>query len=320
MNRLHLLFALLLCAQFLPAQQLSLFTQYRENLGVLNPAAVSADYLTYESNVSIGASYRTQWTSFPSNPTTQTIHGIYLNADNNSFNMYAGGYLLNDVTGPTGLTGLYGRVGGILTGDPYYGGISIGISVGLVQFRLKTSELRFRDPDDVVAAGGDQMQLYPDVGAGIYAYKRLEGGGAFEDDVVYGGISVPQVMGLDLTFRNDQGEYSTQRVQHFYGIFGFYKFFDEYSFLEPSVWVKYAPNTPVNVDFNLRYQTAYNFWIGTGVSTAKNFHLEGGLLIGEAGYGNLLRLGYGFDYAFTDYGPFTGGTHEVNLTYTFGTN
>lgn len=318
MNRLHLLFALLLCAQFLPAQQLSLFTQYRENLGVLNPAAVAADYLIYESNVSLGASYRTQWTSFPANPTTQTIHGVYMNPERYAFNMFAGGYLLNDQTGPTGLTGIYGRAGGILTGDPYYGGVSIGISVGLVQFRLKTSEIRFRDPGDVVAEGGDQMQLYPDVGAGIFAYKRIEGG-ALEDDVIYGGFSVPQVMGLDLTFRNDQGEYSTQRVQHFYGVFGLYKFFDEFSFLEPSVWVKYTANSPVNLDFNLRYQTAYNFWIGTGMSTAKNFHMEGGVLFGEAGFGNLLRLGYGFDYSFTDFGPFTGGTHEVNLTYTFGT-
>jgi type IX secretion system PorP/SprF family membrane protein len=317
MNRLHLLFALLLCVQILPAQQLSLFTQYRENLGILNPAAVSADYLIYESNISLGASYRAQWTSFDANPTTQTIHGTYLNASTYAFNMFAGGYLLNDQTGPTGLTGLYGRVGGILTDDPYYGGISLGISLGLVQFRLRASELRFRDPDDVVAAGGDQSQLYPDAGAGVFAYKRLDGG-IFEDDVVYAGVSVPQVMGLDLTFRNDLGEYSTQRVQHFYGVLGFYKFFDEYSFLEPSLWVKYTPNAPVNVDFNLRYQTAYNFWIGTGLSTAGNFHMEGGVLLGDTGFGNLLRLGYGFDYAFTTYGPFVGSTHEINLTYTFG--
>lgn len=319
MNRLHLLFTLLLCAQFLPAQQLSLFTQYRENLGILNPAAVSADYLAYESNISFGASYRAQWTSFAANPTTQTIHGVYLNPSRYAFNMFAGGYLINDQTGPTGLTGLYGRFGGILTGDPYYGGVSLGLSVGIVQFRLRVTDLRFRDPDDVVAEGGDQMQLYPDVGAGVYAYRRIEGG-IFEDDVVYAGLSVPQVMGLDLTFRNDQGEFYADRVQHFYGVLGFYKFFDEYSFLEPSVWVKYAPNAPVNVDFNLRYQTAYNFWLGTGASTAGNFHLEGGVLFGEPGYGNLLRLGYGFDYAFTNFGPFTGGTHEVNITYTFGNN
>jgi type IX secretion system PorP/SprF family membrane protein len=317
MNRLRLLIALLLCASFVQAQQLSLFTQYRENIGVLNPAAVSADYLVFESNVTFGATYRTQWTNFSANPTTQTIHGVYLNPSRTAFNMYAGGYLLNDQTGPTGLTGLYGRVGGILTDDPYYGGISLGLSVGLVQFRLKTSELRFRDSGDVVAEGGDQMQLYPDVGAGVFAYKRLSGG-FFEDDIVYGGFSVPQVMGLDLTFRNDAGEYSTQRVQHFYGVLGFYKFFEENSFLEPSVWVKYAPNAPINADFNLRYQTAYNFWIGTGVSTAKNFHLEGGVLLGDMGFGNLLRVGYGFDYAFTNYGPFTGGTHEVNISYTFG--
>jgi type IX secretion system PorP/SprF family membrane protein len=316
MNRLHFTIALLLFASVVQAQQLSLFTQYRENISVLNPAAVPADYLAFEQNVSFGATYRAQWTEFAGNPTTQTLQGSYLSTNSSGVSLLTGGHIINDQTGPTGLTGIYGRIGGVISGDPYYGGISLGLTAGLAQFRMRASELRFRDEGDLVAAGGDQAQLYPDVGLGVFAYTRIERG-IFDDSYLYGGVSVPQVLGLDLTFRNDLGEYTTERVQHVYGMIGMYKFFRNGSFLEPSVWVKYAPNAPVNVDFNVRYQTNANFWIGTGMSTAQNFHAEAGVIVGDMEFGNFLRIGYGYDYSFTTFGPAVGGTHEINVTYSF---
>ena len=82
---------------------------------------------------------------------------------------------------------------------------------------------------------------------------------------------------------------------------------------------KYTPNAPVNIDFNLRYQLVDHFWIGTGVSTAGNYHLEAGYILGEnMGWYSHLRIGYGFDYSFTTFGPAAGPAHEINLFYTFG--
>jgi len=60
------------------AQQLPLFTQYRENIGIINPAAFNQDFLIYENNLSFGASYRRQWVGLESGPQTQTIRGEYL--------------------------------------------------------------------------------------------------------------------------------------------------------------------------------------------------------------------------------------------------
>ena len=316
MNRLQLLLVFLLVASLASAQQLSLFTQYRENLDIINPAAVNSDYLAYEQNVSFGASYRAQWTQFTGNPTTQILRGSYLSTDFSGVNFMAGGYIMNDQTGPTGLTGLYGRIGGLITDDPYYGGFSLGISAGFVQFRVDASEIRLRDAGDILGTT-DQSQWYPDVGVGLFAYRLLDGGGFFDGDYLYGGVSVPQVMGLELTFTDDNGEFSTQRIQHFYGQLGLYKFLRDRSFLEPSVWVKYTPNAPVNVDFNLRYQTPTNFWVGTGLATSGNFHVEAGVLLGEPGIDNSFKLGYGFDYSFSTFGPAAGGTHAINITYSF---
>jgi hypothetical protein len=95
-----------------------------------------------------------------------------------------------------------------------------------------------------------------------------------------------------------------------------YLFFDNNSFIEPSVWVKYVPNAPVNVDVNLRYQLPGSLWVGTGGSTAGMLHLEAGVLLGEnLGLNNSIRIGYAYDYSFRTFGPFVGGGHEINVSY-----
>lgn len=294
----------------LKAQQLSLFTQYRENMTIINPAAIESDFLGYGRNLSIGASYRVQWAGLSGAPRTQTLRASYLNSNASGVALMGGGYLINDKTGPTGFTGFYGRIGGVVTGDPYDGGLAIAISGGYVQYRVNASEIRLRDPNDFLGTV-DQSQFFPDVGIGLYYYKTV----GRNDNYFYTGLSVPQVFGLDLTFQNDQGEFYTQRVQHFYGLLGMYLFVgDDGSFIEPSLWVKYAPNAPTNVDLNIRYQLPTNLWIGTGVSSAGNFHIDAGVLVG-GGYSDAsFRIGYGYDYSFSSFGPTTGSTHEINLT------
>ncbi len=301
------------------SQQLPMFTQYREYRSIINPAAITGGYLNHEHNFSAGVSYRSQWTEISSAPRTAVLHGEYMTTDYEPFNLIVGGSILHDQTGPTGFTGIYGRIGGLLSGDPYYGGISAGITIGAVQYRVNASELRVREENDILAMT-DQNKVFPDVGLGVFAYTLLEGGW-FDEDHLYGGISIPQAIGLDLEFQGEDGTFSTKRVQHFYGTVGLYKYLNDDSFLEPSVWVKYAPNAPVNVDVNLRYQLSFNFWVGAGYSTANAMHLETGVVLGDnVSHQNNLRIGYGFDHSFTSFGPFAGSTHEINIAYSFQTN
>ncbi len=292
------------------AQQLPLFSQYQDNYMAINPAMVSRDYLIHEDNLSFGASHRNQWADFENSPQTQLIRGEYL-YENGSFGLLTGGYLINDQTGPTGLTGLYGRIGGILAGDPYYGGIALGLSLGVVQYRVDTRELNLRDQDDIVAAD-NQQQLFPDVGFGLYYYRRLESG----DDLVYAGVSIPQTIGLDTEFQDETGNFFLKRMQHFYAQAGIFHFLEDESYLELAGWAKYVQGAPVNVSVNFRYQTNAAIWIGVGGSTAGSAHAETGVLIGErAGFNSNIRIGYGFDYNFSSFGPAAGVTHEISVSY-----
>ncbi len=314
MNRFALLAISLLFSLYADAQHLPIFTQYRDNIGIINPAAVSGDYFAFDHNMSFGGSYRLQWVGLETAPKTQTIRGSYLIDDRGGIGMIVGGHLINDQTGPTGFTGAYGRFAGIISDDPYFGGLSFGLSLGLVQYRVNVSQLRLREQNDVLTMD-DQSKLFPDAGLGVYYYRQLESG-FLSGDYVYGGISIPQVVGLNLKFKDDSGEFYTQRIQHVYGLLGMQKFFDNDNFLEPSVWIRYAPNAPVNADFSLKYQMEGNLWVGLGMATSGIFHVDAGLIVGEnLGFANNLKIGYNFDYSFNTYGPFVGTTHEFNVTY-----
>lgn len=312
----HLLLILLVVClgEFAHAQHLPLFTQYRDQIGVLNPGAFSHDYLVHENPMSFGLSFRRQWVGLESAPVTQTLRGEYFYESGGSFNLIYGGHVVNDQTGPTGFTGAYGRVGGLLSSDPYYGGLSLGFSFGMVQYRVKTSELRLRDLNDLTGTT-DQSMLFPDVGVGLYYYKYIERG-FLDDSHIYAGVSIPQVFGLDLEFITENGSFGTRRIQHYYAVAGLYKYLRNDTYLEPSVWFKYAPGAPVNVDLNLRYQMNGNFWLGAGGATAGTVHLETGFILGENyNLNNTLKIGYGFDYSFNTFGPEVGSSHEINLTY-----
>lgn len=313
MNRLLIFLSLIFYFQIVSAQQLPLFTQYRSNHGAINPASINGDYFIYENNLSFGASYRNQWTGIDAAPNTQHLYGEFLFTERGSFNFLTGGYLINDRTGPTGFTGLYGRFAGVLAGnDPQYAGLSFGLNLGLVQYKVDGTQIRLREQNDVL---GNQSysQWFPDAGLGVFGYTTLETG-ILEDDLIYGGISIPQVIGLDLSFGTENGEFSTQRIQHIYAHGGLYHFISDESFLEFSTWFRYAPNAPVNADFNVRYQLAGNFWGGLGFSTASNVHLEAGFILGgNLGFSNTVKFGYGFDYSVSNFGPTVGSTHELNI-------
>lgn len=313
MDKRLLLFLIIVSLKFeLTAQQLPIFTQYQDNIGYINPAALNSSYFTHEHNISIGVSHRSQWVGFEGGPQTQLLRGEYLYDQGNSFSLLMGGYIIKDKTDPMSMTGVYGRLAAVLTDDPYFGGLAIGFTVGMVQYKMDVRELAIRDEGDIAAQNYNIW--YPDIGVGIYYYKRNT-----QEDVFYAGLSIPQVFGPDLMYESEERDFAIQRVQHFYALLGYHKRINQSSFIEASTWAKYVPNVPVNIDLNIRYQFTNALWIGTGGSTAGSIHLEAGVVLDwNVGLDNsAVRLGYGYNRYFTSYGPTNhfGAAHEINLSY-----
>ena len=299
------------------AQQLPLFTQHQAFQSVINPAALSSHFLLHETQGTINLSSRIQWTTLEGAPKTNLLQGDYI-LMNQQTSLLAGGYILQDKIGPTSTTGIYARLAGILSdGDPYFGGIVLGLSAGFAQYQLNATDIEVTAANDPLLAV-NQQQLYPDIGVGIFMYKQLDGGGFLDGDKVYFGLSVPQILGLDLTFKDLEGNYALERIPHYFAQIGLYKFINENNVWHSSTWFQYAAGVPLQIAFNTRFEWNHNFWLGAGLSNNKILHLETGVLVGNyLDWGKGVRIGYGYDHAFTAFGAFTGATHEVSMSIGF---
>ena len=318
--RLTITLVLTLFLETLFAQQLPLFTQYRENIGLINPAALTPDYVMYdgEQKLSIGLSSRLQWIGDVAGPETHLIRGAYVLANNqSSFGLQIGGQLLQDQFGPTVTTGAIGRFSAFLrSARSGFGGLALGFSFGAINYKIKTSEIALLDEDDPLSA--DQLNhVFPDVGVGLYYFKELSGG-VFDNDIVFAGISMPQLLGANVDQQISNSEFTLERVRHTYFNLGLYKRLNAANWLEISSWIKYVEAAPVNADINLRYQHRRSFWVGLGGSSAGNLHFEAGVFVlgSQLTFGEkLLKIGYGFDYGIGQELQNFGTTHEFNLTF-----
>jgi hypothetical protein len=156
----------------------------------------------------------------------------------------------------------------------------------------------------------DLTNFRPDVSLGIYFYKQFRKS-FLKGDNIYGGFSIPQILALKAL----KNENLIKTKQHFFAVLGYYKYLNQDSFIEPSVWIKSVPNAPINLDFNIRFQYSNVFWIGSGFSTNDSVLFEAGVLIGENfGINRMLKFGYSSSvFLNKNIRNEFGATHEINL-------
>lgn len=297
--------------QQLTAQQLPLFTQYREHHSYINPASLSWDYFTYRYRLNIGISHRSQWANVEGGPNAQLLHGEYIWEPEGPFSLLTGAHFLSYNTAPERYTGSFGRIVSFFSKNLYEGALAIGLSFGGVQYSVDKNDIIFPDPDDIIALENRSF-WFQDVSVGMFFHKRLHG------DNLYGGLSVPQFKELDLgAAASPNKPYSLKRIRHLYANLGYYKYLNQDSFIESSIWIKCVPNIPIHANMNFRFQYSNIAWLGVGYATNQSLHFEFGVLLGEnLGFNNLARIGYGYETSISAFnrGSF-GNTHEVNLNY-----
>ena len=310
---------LLVLASPLLAQQLPFYTQYRHAQAFINPASVNADFFLYEYNVNLNAAYRAQWISNQETPRTMQFSGEYITDFGGAFELVTGMMLFQDRTGPMSLNGAYGRIGSLFTRDPYFGAFGVGFSFGMAQYRVEASRIVWKDPDDPNIPLNDISVSRPDLGCGLFYYKRV-GGGYFYQDNIYFGLSVPQILSPEAVVLADGRTTSIKRVPHAYFTSGWYHYFNQDAFLELSLWSKYVQGAPLNLDLNARFQPGRTIWFGAGGNINGMVHLEGGLNIPELFWKDTnFRIGYSFDYSLSAFGLPLGTSHEINIALQFDT-
>jgi type IX secretion system PorP/SprF family membrane protein len=86
---------------------------------------------------------------------------------------------------------------------------------------------------------------------------------------------------------------------------------------KPSVMVKYVAHAPVQMDFNASFLFKEQLWVGASFRTSYNQPVAAVGMV-EYMFAKCFRIGYAYDYTFTNIGKYTSGSHEIMLGYEFG--
>jgi type IX secretion system PorP/SprF family membrane protein len=274
-------------------QQTPIYTQYMFNPFIYNPAVAGVDpYYQIRSN------HRFQWIGIKDPPVTNTLS---FQGPHSSMPMGFGGYLYNDVTGPTsktGLTGSYAYNIGLTESMR----LSMGISLGIIQFRVDGTQIQFKEAEPTLAiVDGVQSSYVPDANFGAYLYSEN----------YFAGFSTSQLINTKLKLTNDENGLNKLR-SHFYFIGG-YKYEINTNFkIEPSLMVKGTAPAQLQADVTARVIYQERGWLGVSYRSQDAVSCLLGYIHEERIY-----IGYSYDFTVTSLKKYNSGSHEIMIGYRF---
>lgn len=277
-------------------QQLMTSSLYDQHGNLHNPATAGS-----AKHAMIGASYRKTWDGISGAPQTTLIFGsTYLT----NAKIGIGGYLYNDVTGPTRRTG--GQMAYSyhiqMANDATF---SLGLEARLQQFSLDKAKLSATLGNDPVLASSES-RFKADAGFGIaYNGKKLQVG-----------ASVSQLIQSKLDFYSGNLNLTEEgRLYRHYYLHGSYKWdVDGSTKIIPNLLFIYLPNAPLEVQGGARVEHNDVFWWGLGLRARQSWMISAGVKIQKK-----FTIGYCFDIFNTPLSVYDRGAngHEILLRYDF---
>lgn len=296
MKRYIILFLCFAAADFASGQQLMTASLYDQHGNLHNPATAGAS-----KHGSIGASYRKMWDGISGGPQTTIVFGSGYLA---KAKIGVGGYVYNDVTGPTKRTGAQVALSYHipLANDATF---SMGLEGRFQQFSIDKVKLQQSLGNDPVLAGEDS-RFKGDAGFGVaYNGKKLKAG-----------ISVSQLIQSKLDFYTGNLTRTEEaRLYRHYYLHGSYTFdADGNTKLIPNILFIYLPNAPTEFQGGIRVEHRDVFWWGVALRARQSWMLSAGVKVQKK-----LTIGYCFDIFNTPLSVYDKGAngHEILLKYDF---
>ena len=283
---LCLLFAAL-SVQYSYGQQLPQFTNFMLNDYVLNPALSGA-----KENFEVKSDFRQQWVGITDAPVT-----YYLSANGPSLNqnMGYGGFIYNDVTGPTS------RLGATFS-YAYHAKfndnlkLSLGVSAGFMQYTIDGSQITLHDQVDPALSNLLQKTILPDIGFGAM----------LRSPQYYIGFSVPQLYQDKINFTGTTTAASSVLATHYYVMGGYNLDASDLLRFEFSFMLNYSNPTPAQINLGVRAVYDKSYWLGLAYRSADAIPIMVGYI-----YQDYLTFGYSYDISISSIKYAISGSHEL---------
>lgn len=290
------LLAVIACSVFalkVNAQQLEQFSQFDQQMYILNPAvAGSTDY--FEAK---GVN-RSQWTGVTDAPRT---FAMSLQAPLKNPHVGLGGFLMTDNVGPTRRTSLQFSYTYqlFLNNDLKLG---LGISAGLLQFTIDGSKIKLAEEGDPALFSEMNSQTVFDAKFGAYLHKQNW----------YVGFSLPQLLQNQIQlFESTSGDLS--KLEDHYLVMGGYTYeFNNDFKLQTNALAKFVAPVAPALDINLKafYQNKVN--VGVGYR-----HQDALIFMAGYEYREAISIGFSYDMTTSSLKNYSNSTYEVMVGFRF---
>jgi type IX secretion system PorP/SprF family membrane protein len=273
-------------------QQIPQYSQYMLNDYILNPAITGQyDYWEVKSN------NRLQWIGITDAPRTFILsaHGPF-----KKYNMGMGGSVFADITGPTSRVGFYLSYAYHLKLSKSLR-LGMGLSFGLLQYRIDGTKVTLYDNGDPVFV--NQMMT-------VYTADATFGLNLKHKNFNFG-ISLPQIIGNDLKFLENQEDSQSQLARHYMAMGGYTFHVGDFGIM-PNLLVKYVFPTMPQFDAGVKFDWRDQFWIG-----ASYRHDDAVSFLGGLSYKDFLLIAYSYDMSTSNLKNYSNGSHELMIGVRF---
>lgn len=280
---------MLICS-FLSAQQMPQLSQRIINEMIFNPAAVGT-----KAEPEIMLQHRSQWLGFDNSPMTQTIsyNGKLMDY------MGLGGYITNDITGPTRRLGFNLTYAYQIKTDNF--NISLGIAGTVMQYGIDGRNISLYDKDDPsIQENVSDRAWKPDASFGTYLYN----------DKLYAGISIMQLIPSKVKLYNGSFNGEIPLVNHFYIMSGYHVDIDEEFVLTPSFMFNSTFSSPSQFDINVRVDYQKKVFGAISYRLNDAVVLFAGICIKQQ-----FKIAYSYDIVTSRLRNYNSGSHEFILSF-----
>jgi len=278
--------------KYVSAQQDPLYTQYMNNLLVINPGFAGSNETGNLLLVS-----RNQWVSFSGAPTTKSFS---YNTRLKQQNVGIGFSILNDKVGPQKQTGVYLDYSYLLTVSENFR-MGMGLKAGVGFYRAALTELNSIEPDPIYSQD-IYKNFLPNFGVGMYLFS----------DNTYFGISVPNLIKNTISRDDYLTDYVQREEIHLY-IIGGKKFnLSEEIQLKTFSMVRYVKIAPITLDITALVGFKDKFWVGGMFRLGDSYGILAQFQASEK-----MLIGYSYDLTYSELNAFNSGTHEIMFSYNF---
>ena len=283
--------ALLAFSNRVVAQQDPMYTQYMDNMLIINPG-----YAGSQNTGSFLMVSRNQWVSFEGAPKTLSFS---YQTPLKEKNIGLGFSVLNDKIGPQKQTGIYFDYSYFLRVSEKYK-LGMGLKAGVSFYRAALTELDPIDPDPIFS-NDIYKNFLPNLGVGFYLYSND----------TYLGFSIPKLIRNKITRDDYATDYIQKEEIHFYFNAGKKFSFGNNLQLKINTLVRYVRIAPVTWDITTMLGFKEKFWVGGMFRLNDSYGILAQFKMKK------ITIGYSYDITYSALSTFNSGTHEIMFGYNF---